>query len=237
MNSDDYFDDDMDSAFLEQVDALEAAHTQAQARPQALATRPHPPRAQPRAPSPANPVIEIDDSYDFDTLDIDEADLQAIDQACHDALNGRKTPVAGPSKSGLQRTASAATVQTTLFGGVAEQPVAGPSTAAPHSGRGPQRRTSSATNLFLGKPNKTKKWDHTAFAKSGWKKPKDAKGKEKVFGSFDDEEEEEEPVEFEQFPAPVVSVGYVQERLLCMIFIPDHLTDLCVFSVVLSCRD
>ena len=52
------------------------------------------------------------------------------------------------------------------------------------------------------KPQETKKWDHTEFAKSGWKKPK-AKAKARV----DDAEEdiEDEAPEFEQFPAPFIS--------------------------------
>jgi len=48
---------------------------------------------------------------------------------------------------------------------------------------------------------KTKKWDHTAFAKTG-RRRKAGKGKEKE--NIDEEGDEEEVVEFQQFPAPFV---------------------------------
>lgn len=222
MSSDDYFDDELDSAILQQVDAIEAAHTQSVAArppppppPKASTPRRAPPKAAP--PPPAREVIDVDDSYDFDAFEINDDDIQAFDKACNDALNGKPpTPVAGPSKPALQRTTSGAAVQMTLFGEVAANQSPSRGSGALGTRQTVQRQASTANNLFTGKPNKTKKWDHTAFAKSGWKKPKTAKGKEKA-GSFDygDEEEfeEEEEVEFEQFPAPFISIGYV--RLSC----------------------
>ena len=213
-SSDEYFDDDIDPTILQQVDAIEAAHTQVLAP---ASSRPIQP-PQKAAPPPAREVIEIDDSYDYGTFEIDDKDLEAIDKLCDEAYNAKKasTPVAGPSRAatGLQRMTSAATVQTTLFGSVVQNKPP-PTTNGASSSKQPVQRTNSnanSNNLFTGNPNKTKRWDHTAFAKTGWKKPKTVKGKEKA-SSFDDGEEEddweEEEVVFEQFPAPFISLGCV----------------------------
>ena len=72
--------------------------------------------------------------------------------------------------------------------------------------RKPMSRTnSSVRSPFAGRPKKTKQWDHTAFAKYGWKKPK-GKGKASFDDGEDEEEDVDEPVEFEQFPAPSAAV-------------------------------
>jgi ATP-dependent DNA helicase MPH1 len=79
------------------------------------------------------------------------------------------------------------------------------------------RLTAPKRSQFGQQAPKTKVWDRTAFAKSGWKKPAPkgkAKGKGKAsFENDDDDAEEEfgnqedEEMEFEQFPAPFVSLG------------------------------
>lgn len=155
MSSDEYFDE-LDSAFLQEVDAIEARHTQ-----QAHASAPAP------VLPPAKDVIEIDDSDDSDDygwFPMNDQALAAIDKLTVDALRG--------------------------------QPPA----------------------------SKTKQWAHTT-AKTGRTKPQSAKGKEKAYGSFADEvneevkeeeEEEEEPEEFEQFPPPFVSTGCVM--CLCIYY-------------------
>ncbi|GJE91515.1 DEAD/DEAH box helicase domain-containing protein [Phanerochaete sordida] len=209
-SSDEYFYDEIDSAILAQVDAVEAAYKATQAKAPAAPSRP-----PQKAPPPEREVIEIDDSYDYGSFDIDDKDLEIIDKICEEAYKKKPAaPVAGPSRvtSGLQRTTSAATVQTTLFGGVVQNK------PQPPSRQPVQRADSNSNNLFKGDPKKTKQWDHTAFAKTGWKKPKPAKGKEKA-GSFADGEEEddwgeEEEVEFEQFPAPFISLGPPPEMKL-----------------------
>ncbi|KAF7793155.1 hypothetical protein EIP86_004264 [Pleurotus ostreatoroseus] len=228
MSSDEYFDDELDSAFLQQFDIIDAQHrngtlnTGSTSKP---SPKPPPPAAPPlrtttkvsATAQKTREVITLDDSDEYGEFDIviNEDALRAIDQACDAALAKGKqkpaAPTAGPSRRGpVSRTNSRVTIQTTLDGGVLTQP--SPSKKAPNSSRSPLRRRTSSTgnNVFRGKAKKTKQWDHTAFAKSGWKQPKNAKGKEKAFGSFEDEEMyEEEEMEFEQFPAPFVSVGYV----------------------------
>lgn len=211
MSSDEYFDE-LDSAFLQQVDAIEAAHVQPRASSSAQPTPP----VQARVPNVARShsdqtAIAIDDdSDDFGSFAIDAQDLELIDQIVDKAVRNppSSAPVAGPSRP-FGRTTSRATIQTTLFGGIATEP----SSKAPSSSRQPvSRNGSNANNGAVGGSRKTKKWDHTAFAKTGWKKPK---GKEKRSFEGEEEEEEEEPEGFEQFPAPFVSVGYVSVGYSC----------------------
>lgn len=213
MSSDDYFGDDtIDEDILLTVDAIEAAHTQPPKSAVTQPTRRGPPQSS-RAQSsttrnapPAQEVIDVDDTYDFDTLD--DIQLEAIDKICNGA--SKRQPVASSSGTTFRRAASSATVQTTLFGGVAQPTSPSRNKSASTSRSTLQRTASRLDNIYTGKPNKTKKWDHTAFAKSGWKKPKSVKGKEKAGPMEDGEEDEwgdEEEVEFEQFPAPFISVG------------------------------
>ncbi|KAF9243791.1 P-loop containing nucleoside triphosphate hydrolase protein [Melanogaster broomeanus] len=198
MNSDDYFDDDLDSGILNQLDIIEAAH-----RPQPKQLQPHQPPKQlpPAKPVPPKPVpprqVGKDDSFVDLTLDIDEAELQRLDSFIDAAYKGKAAPVV-PGSSNLGRLSSKNSVQTTLFGDVL-QPAASSKTADPAS-RGPMQRSKS--NRFGQQAPKTKQWDHTAFAKSGWKKPKPKPQ------DNDDEEQQEVEVEFEQFPAPFISVGW-----------------------------
>ncbi|KAJ6574861.1 hypothetical protein B0H19DRAFT_1126072 [Mycena capillaripes] len=146
--------------------------------------------AHSRPPLPAEP------SFDGDDLtfgDIDERELERLDTFIEDSYQGKAQPVAGPS-----RTASRGTLQTTLFGGVLPP-------SPPRVPRTQNQTTRSAPrNPFGQQAPKTKKWDQTAFAKSGNRKygERNAKGKGKATHN---DEEEEEPVEFEQFPAPFVS--------------------------------
>ncbi|KAI0048421.1 P-loop containing nucleoside triphosphate hydrolase protein [Auriscalpium vulgare] len=185
MSSDGYFDDDLDAAFFQELDAIEATHI---AGPSAKQPAKSPPRPAKNAPAAPNP----DDSDYFDlTFDVDETELQKLDSVIEDAY---RNPPAPPARARSFTRVPSKGRQTTLFGDVL--PEAGPSSKAP---RQPMQRTkSSTTELF----RKTKKWDQTAFAKSGAKRRKSVKGKEKA---SPDDEEEDEPVEFEQFPAPFVS--------------------------------
>ena len=241
MDSDDYFDDDIDASFLNAVDAIEAAHTAAAAvsRPQAPQTSPktsfkpatvHQPLPQhgtsARPVSPRNArlsrkatppdVIELDGSssdYGFDDIPMDEAALASIDRATEIgyARHGGPPPhrpVAGPSRpNGLTRVPSK-TTQMNLFGEVAREGET--SNAAAPSHRPFERTRSKLRQMPLaGQAKRTKQWDRTTYAKSGWRKPKPnpEKDKEKGKGRGPDDEDDEEPVEFEQFPAPELPVG------------------------------
>lgn len=164
MSSDGFFDDELDSAFLNELDAIEAAHL------------------QPTKPTPA-----VNDSDDFDfSMDFNDVELQQLDNFIEDSLQGKAAPVPGPSRMR----------QTTLWGQAPPEPSA--SKPKPAS-----RSFTRTTSTPFGKPaRKTKEWDRTAFAKSGWKKPKE---KPKAPDDEEGNEDENEEVEFEQFPAPFVS--------------------------------
>lgn len=224
MNSDDYFPDDLDSGVLNQLDLIEAAH-----RPKLThnpPTRRPPNSLPPPQPKPAPPKqVEKEDSYMDLTLDIDEADLQRLDSFIDAAYKGQATPVAGPS-----RPLSKSSLQTTLFGGVA-RPLAPTNKTSPAS-RGPMQRSKSDHRSPFGhQAPQTKQWDHTAFAKSGWKKPK-SKGKGK---GKSDEDEQKEAVEFEQFPAPFVQrTSWVPHLIMPRLIVLQLGAYLCFYRLVLE---
>ncbi|KAI6005074.1 hypothetical protein F5J12DRAFT_921301 [Pisolithus orientalis] len=196
MNSDDYyFNDELDSGVLQQLDVIEAAH-RADAKP--------PPKPNPQSWCPASAKqprgLEADDSYVDLSLELDATELQRLDSFVNDAYRGKPAAVAGPTSSS-KPSSQRLSLQTTLFGDVL-QPT--PSTSRAKD----VARTSTkpnSRNIAGGPAPKTKMWDHTAFAKSGWKKPKPSKGKG-VADPHDSQEEEE--IEFEQFPAPFVSGAF-----------------------------
>lgn len=201
MSSDDYFEDELDSAFLNEVDAIEAAQISA-----TNGRKPSPVELPPTRPVSPRSVIEISDSDPFDVFDFDVAELQDIHER---EQRGSRAP--GPSTLG--RATSKTTVQTTLFGDIVQENATKGRSSKPPSKAHMERSNSSSRNPFGERTRKTKRWDHTAFAKTGWKQSAEdkAKRKAKAKASFDHDygggSEEEEPVEFEQFPAPFVPVG------------------------------
>ncbi|PCH33448.1 nucleoside triphosphate hydrolase protein [Wolfiporia cocos MD-104 SS10] len=199
MESDDYFDDELDSAVLNAFDTIEAANT---AGP---SSRPQPPAHNPSNAPVQRTLPEAIDTSDSDLFDAFDFDVAELDNLQEQGVVAHS--VAGASTG--PRASSKATVQTTLFGErLRENPSKGFSKA---NSRGSlQRSRSSFKDQSEEGAKATKKWDHTAFAKSGWKlsaAQKKAKAKAKAKGTYHDassEEVDEEPVEFEQFPAPFV---------------------------------
>ncbi|KAG2160089.1 uncharacterized protein EDB93DRAFT_1113395 [Suillus bovinus] len=190
MSSSDYgFDDELDSAVLNELDIIEAAH-----RPQIR----NPPKPLPPATKPPKFLDEEDSFLDL-SLEIDDAELQRIDTFIDAVYKGNAQPVAGPNKN--ERPPSKNTMQRTLFGDIV-QPTASSSRQSPSKRSSLQRIRSSPRKTFGQQAPRTKQWDHTVFAKSGWKNPKTVKGKGR-----DDGDDDLENVEFEQFPAPFMSVG------------------------------
>ena len=173
MSSDGYFDGDdgFDEEALGQLDAIEAAHF-----------------------SPAKKLLPSahDSFYDL-SLDVDDNELAQLDSFIQDAYQGRAVAVAGPSQ--INRSTSGNKLQTTLFGDIM-QPV-------PYSTSNKcstiERTKSMPRNPFGQQVPKTKKWDQTAFAKSGGSK---GKGKAKARQANDDEDGDDS-MEFEQFPNPL----------------------------------
>ena len=207
--SDDYFfdDDDFDnSAFIAGLDAIEATHNLQQqvAKPAPVPAPPSRPVFRPPsrpalvpAPSTSRPkppavVIDIsDDEYKFDdSFDLENANWDEFDQRTEVQVqqpHNKTGPVPGPSTTRqFTRTSSGKLQQQTLWG-----------LPAPPEGLNklPPRQKGKTMK-------KTKTWDRTAYAKTGWRNPN--KGKNKEFNSdgeeVEEEEEEEEVVEFEQFP-------------------------------------
>ncbi|KAI0757213.1 hypothetical protein C8Q80DRAFT_1281665 [Daedaleopsis nitida] len=222
MSSDEYFDDELDSAFLNEFDAIDAAHTATPAAPSHPTTTGFKPtRSAANAPKASSSkalltgratppdVIDVHDSssdYGFDDFPADEVDFARIDQACERELNEyQRTKGQGPAQSSLRPSTSnglarrpSKGAQLTLFGEVAQE--AEPSKAGEPSHRSFQRTRSALRQMPLpGQAKKTKQWDRTAYAKTGWRKPKPK--------SDQANSDEEENVEFEQFPAPEVPVG------------------------------
>ncbi|KAF8971564.1 hypothetical protein BDZ97DRAFT_1651060 [Flammula alnicola] len=200
MSSDGYFDadDDFDASALEQLDAIEAAHS---SLGQETATAVRYPATSPIVPiKPTAPTPSKDASYDDFSFDVDESALAQLDTFIADSYQGKAKPVAEPSR--ISRTSSSNKLQTTLFGEVL-QPVASTSSSKPKSQL--ERTKSAPRNPFGQQARKTKQWDQTAFAKTGIRKPKSSKGKGKEKGDEGDDDDGEEHIEFEQFPAPFVS--------------------------------
>ena len=218
--SDDYFfgDEDFDnSAFIAGLDAFEAVHNLQQPQ-QATDSAPTPapvsplpvfkppPRPVPvpapstsRHKSPSPEVINISDDDEFkfdDSLDLENANWEEFDQRVEvQILQPEETtaPVPGPSGARqFTRTASGKLQQQTLWGLPAP---------ADNRYRLPPRQKGKTIK-------QTKTWDRTEYAKSGWKALKKGKSKDQ-----DDEEvNEEEPVEFAQFPRPT-NLSEVHVRL------------------------
>lgn len=202
MSSDGYFDgeDDFDADALAQLDAIEAVHF-------SPTKHTHTPDSHNNRRGPPPPPTE-EDPFDEFSFNANESDLRKLDEFIKESYESNQAPVAGPSRP-FARTSSTSMVQTTLFGGIASEK---PSTNVHKPRADMQRTTSTQRNVFGHQPAKTKKWDQTAFSKTGVRPPKSKdKGKARA-----DDEAEEEPVEFEQFPAPFVSrksLNFVREDI------------------------
>ena len=219
MSSDGYFDgeDDFDADALAQIDAIEAVHFSPKKH-----TGPNS-STNGRSTPPTN-----EDSFDDISFNVNESELRKLDAFIKESYEGKPAPVANPSRT-FARSSSNNMVQTTLFGGVADQqPASNTNKARPDL----HRTTTTQRNLFGQQARKTKKWDQTVFAKSGIRPPK-SKGK----GPVDDEDElEDEPLEFEQFPAPFVSrmsLSLVREDRFGFMFSSTH-SRVCIFPAVLK---
>jgi ATP-dependent DNA helicase MPH1 len=230
MSSDDYFDgsEQLNSAFLAELDAIEVAHVNATQHPsQANLTQPalassKPSKASlqtssvaslkapgafmsvpiassskdaiPSKPQPVPTDVDADESYDQFFDDIDPIELDKLDNNVEKAFNG---PNITNSTSG-----SGVTRQLTLFGDLLPSALSRvPRTSQQKS---QAKIPHSPRKSFGKKARKVKRWDHTAFAKSGGKL---SKGKAKSKGKamdFDGEADEamHSTEEFEQFPSP-----------------------------------
>lgn len=184
-----YWDDDeINSAVLNELAAIEASQVASTSKPVV------------RKPSfnvvqPPLTAADSDDLFDF-SFDVGVQDLQRLDAAIEQDYKRKADSISKSPSSGALTTRPLSGRQTTLFGDVIS-PRTSPSRKPPSSRRGAQQRKSPTRQVN----RRNKKWDHTAFAKTG-KRQRGGKGKGKE--NLDEEGEDEEVVEFEQFPAPFV---------------------------------
>ncbi|EJD04033.1 P-loop containing nucleoside triphosphate hydrolase protein [Fomitiporia mediterranea MF3/22] len=204
-------DDDefADFAFLQELDAIEAASQQPVSKP----ARPAPvanatSNATSNVPVPSagprfKPALRNHPSSDeFDgSFDVDAEELDRLDAFIADSYAGKAQPVAGPSR----------TRQTTLDGRTLPN--------SPIEKSQPKRSFSRTKSAGNGE-QKAKTWDRTGFSETGFRSTK-KKGKGKGKGKGKEKEKEKsvpggenidddfngEEMEFEQFPSPYVDVG------------------------------
>lgn len=238
MDSDEYFEDDLDSSFINEVNAIEAAHVAASAavirppEPRSSGSKPlFKPAAVSRSQSKPTDAAQFhspsrsfssrgvaipeggdssDHYFDDDPITLNEADCAALD-AVADGRNASNTGALSvhsvPGPSGLNNVPNRHSnlMQRNLYGEVVHdmEPSKTGSNARPF-----QRTRSSLRQMPLpGQAKRTKQWDRTAYAKTGWRKPKPNQEKEKGKGRASDIDDDDEPIEFEQFPAPEIPVG------------------------------
>ncbi|SRR6266403_2242554 len=184
-----YWDDEeLNSAVLNELAAIEA--------PQFASTS-KPTIRKPSLELGSTPltVADSDDLFDL-TFDLDVQELQVLDAAIEKDYRRKAGSTSKSPSSGVLAARSLSGRQVTLFGDVVS-PRTSPS-KKPQTSRGSVQQRKSPTRPVN---RKTKKWDHTAFAKTGRRRRAgQGKGKE----NQDEERGEEEAVEFEQFPAPFV---------------------------------
>ncbi|KAF9042103.1 hypothetical protein BJ165DRAFT_1485614 [Panaeolus papilionaceus] len=192
MSEDEYFgfDDDFDASALQQLDAIEAAAISPKKTNPTQSNPPLAPIQPPKRPQP----LRQDSSFDDITFNVDDSELLRLDNFIEHAYQGKAQPMLGPSRASTSNKQ-----QTTLFGDILPPP---PPTASSSKPRAPIERIKSSGpshGLFGHKAPKTKKWDHTEFAKTGLKGPARKKGKDKET----ENEYHDQDVEFEQFPQPL----------------------------------
>jgi ATP-dependent DNA helicase MPH1 len=181
-----YWDDEeLNSAVLNELAAIEAGQVASTSKP--TDRRPSPDLG----PTPLT-VADSDDLFDL-TFDLDVQELEILDAAIENDYRRKADSTSKPPSSGALTARPLSGRQVTLFGDVVS-PRTSPS-KRPQTSRGSVQQRKSPTRQVN---RKKKKWDHTAFAKTGRRR---RAGKEK---ENQDEERDEEEVEFEQFPAPFV---------------------------------
>ena len=181
-----YWDDEeLNSAVLNELAAIETSQVASTSKPTVRKPSPD------LRPTPLA-IADSDDLFDL-TFDLDVQELEMLDAAIENDYRRKADSTSKSPSSGALTSRPLSGRQVTLFGDVVS-PRTSPS-KRPQTSRGSVQRRKSPTRPVN---RKKKKWDHTAFAKTGRRR----RGKEKE--NQDEERDEEEEVEFEQFPAPFV---------------------------------
>jgi ATP-dependent DNA helicase MPH1 len=182
-----YWDDEeLNSAVLNELAAIEPSQVASTSKPTVRKPSPD------LGPTPLT-VADSDDLFDL-TFDLDVQELEMLDAAIENDYRRKADSTSKSPSSGAFTARPLSGRQVTLFGDLVS-PRTSPS-KKPQASRGSMHQRKSPTRPV----NREKKWDHTAFAKTG-RRRRAGQGKEK---ENQDEERDEEEVEFEQFPAPFV---------------------------------
>ena len=181
-------DEELNPAVLNELAAMEAGQVASTSKPTVRKPSPD------LGPTPLT-VADSDDLFDL-TFDLDVQELEKLDAAIEDDYRRKADSTSKSPSSGAPTARPVSGRQLTLFGDVVP-PRTSPSKKPQTSHASVQQRKSPTRTVN----RKQKKWDHTAFAKTGRRRRAgQGKGKE----NQDEERDEEEVVEFEQFPAPFV---------------------------------
>lgn len=181
-----YWDDEeLNTAVLNELAAIEAGQVASTSKPTVRKPSPD------LRPTPLT-VADSDDLFDL-TFDLDVQELEILDAAIENDYRRKPDSTSKSPSSGALTTRPPTGRQLTLFGDIVS-PRTSPSKKSQTPREGAQQRKSPMRSV-----NRKKKWDHTAFAKTG-RRRRAGQGK----GKENQDKEDEEEVEFEQFPAPFV---------------------------------
>lgn len=179
---DDYFDS-IDDDILEDLNALETSHQTNSATSKPSSTK-KPVKGAPKKPE--TPHTDTDSAFDDFSFDTEE--LKRVEDAAMKQANAQAGPSRWIEPVGNTNTSK----QINLHGNFVRS-------------QSPQRQVQHRP-AFGQKLQKTKVWDQTAFAKTGWKStkpPKDRRSRSKNKSSGDNAlEEDEDYVDLEGLPEP-----------------------------------
>ena len=148
-DSDNYFDE-ITPAFWQEFNDLEAKYA-----------KDHPYTSTPTQPDQAcTAILEMDDSDDYGSLDLDEEAFRSIDEITENALKCHSS-ISSSIKTDLPESNSRATTQT-----IPDRTILSKTLKDPSSSCQPAQRSSyNVFNGVVGPSRRTKQWDRTRFAK------------------------------------------------------------------------
>ncbi|PVG04747.1 P-loop containing nucleoside triphosphate hydrolase protein [Serendipita vermifera] len=189
---DEYFDS-LDDDALAEVNALEASHT---ARQQTSTNR----TESTKDASNALILSDTESELEFEEVSMNIEDMKQLEEAA-----SKRVKQLGPPRWIAPVHNLSTSRQTNLFGEVLDNQ--------------PQPQPSQHRPTFGQKLRKTKVWDKTAFAKTGWRSTKPPKGRKGKGKAGDDEMNEDEYVDLEGLPEPFMPL----EPIKTMKLKPDKL--------------
>ncbi|CAG8645682.1 10842_t:CDS:2, partial [Acaulospora colombiana] len=177
---DEYFDS-LDDEVLAEVNALEATHNE---RQQSATNRTESTKDAPKALI----LSDTESELEFEEVSMNVEDMKRLEEAA-----SKRIKQIGSSKWIAPAHNMATSRQTNLFGEVLDNQ--------------PQSQQTQHRPAFGQKLRKTKVWDKTAFAKTGWRSTKPPKGRKGKGKAVDEEMGEEEYVDLEGLPEPFMPLS------------------------------